>query len=77
MDVQNLKDIRMESALDVEKQARTEGPRPTCEECGERLPRGVHRRLCVMHSPYVQQVVHELICRERRRRAPAPVRRVA
>lgn len=78
MEQQALRDIRIEAANDIERHQRVNGPRATCEECGERLPRGVHRRLCVMHSPYVQGIVHELIGRERRRRqAQDPTRRVA
>lgn len=78
MDQQTSRDNRLEAATDIERQARVNGPRPCCQECGERLPRAVQRPFCVMHSPYVQGIVHELIGDERRRRQDqAPVRRVA
>ena len=76
MEQQSSRDIRIEAAADIEAEARTHDPRPTCEECSEVLPKSVRRPYCVVHSPYVQGIVHELVRRERRLLS-TPTRRVA
>ena len=78
MERQTLRDLRIDAADDLERQTRVNGPRPCCQECGAQLPKGVQRPFCVMHSPYVQGIVHELIGAERAgRRGERPTRRVA
>jgi hypothetical protein len=72
-----VRDIRPETTAELERQARVNGPRPVCQECGERLPKAVQRPFCVVHSPYVQGLVHELLGRERRRDAERAPRQVA
>ncbi len=73
--MESARDLRLELAVDLERQAKARGSLGRCEECGELLPRGVDRTRCVIHSDYVQGIVHELLRRERA--GAKPGRRVA
>ena len=73
--MEGTRDLRLELAADLERQARARGPGARCEECGELLPRGVDRTRCVVHSDHVQGIVRELLRRERAEATPG--RRVA